>query len=261
METKTVVVAKDGVALLGNHYHILCDRSKNTFKTSTPKDFIDYLQTHRLQPGRLSNLGVFYNDKQIVATSLIPEYNSEPIAICSLKISTPLSNLIGLANSGLVKLPDLELILYKLRNYFDGTPVKELLDRTRDYKMEKVTRVEMKKDNQGNYLHTIYRKGTTDDVDPIEKISFTMPVFDGMNGPEHCININLDSLMDYREIEGSVIIAYRFLNPELDDLIRNRMIEIIGECLKPIDMPKFWGSLECINNTDSWIYEANQVKE
>lgn len=259
MENKTVVVAnKEGVALLGTHFHLLTDESSTTFETNSFVDFIQYIQMVRIKN---KDFGIFFNNKQVVAISLLPSYNNKPIATCSLNTSTPLSWVESLTSSGMVKLSDLELVLYKLRNYFDGTAAKMLFDRTREFKLEKITRVEMKKDNQGNYMYSVVRKGSPEDVEPIERISFRLPVFDGMKLPEHEIEIDLDCMMEFKEIEGSVIIGFRFLNPELQDIIRNRMIEIIRDSLKPVDnLPKFWGSMECNNKTDLWRYSPNPIK-
>ena len=87
METKLTVVSKDG--LVGGHFHVLNDRTKETFVTNSLDEFVKHV----------SNFGdgieVLYSESGAVAKHVDSTHDSEDVAECGLETSDRLKIVQG----------------------------------------------------------------------------------------------------------------------------------------------------------------------
>lgn len=249
-EVKVVVGIKDGgSALLGKHFHVLGDRTSLYFQTNNPCAFRKYLETYPLK------MLITYDETGMTAAPLEPAYNDGPIAICIMDAS-PILQIIRM-NLKSIPVADFEKFLYTIRKFYDKSG-KELYDQVRHLVVKKVTSVERKTDNQGNFLYCVSRVGDKEDFAPTPELLLNVPLFDGL---DETIELKFDVHMEYAEVEGGVKISYSLVNPFFEDEIRAEKRTVLERnlllvCRKDnvLILP---GASKINYKTDAWKYKEN----
>jgi hypothetical protein len=259
LETKIVMVSKEpGQALLGKHFHVLNDNSRQQFLTNRIRDFLDYLEWWKdsEQNGKnKKDLILFYSENGIHAMLGNPEYNDMGIADCKLQ-NSPIMEIVLRGYSNKMSISDFEEWLYTLRPFWDKE-CKNLYDRVRDLTIGKLLRVERKKDNAGNFLYSIQRKDERDDVEPEQKITLQrIPVF-ALH--DETMDINFDIRMNFEQHDESVDISYELLNPLFQSTLQENQRTILTNRLAEQDIPHYWGSAQLYKATDAWKYKENGI--
>jgi hypothetical protein len=250
---KYVVVAKDGQALIGSHFHTLEDKSCNEFVTESINDLATYIKD------TAGKVVIFYDDDVVTAMPemcALPQTESRylrPVAVCNLLKTSyfkQLKNALG-KDMGIV---EFERFMTVFRNNA-GTDGKALLDNIRDFRVSKVVSVDRKKDNRGNVVFGYRRESAgTDDFQPPEKIKFFIPVYEHIDDKGF---FGCDFIFDYKEVGDSVQLVFRLENLNWEDEAAKACEGIIKDALAKIEVPKYRGKVVLHEATDAWKYKSN----
>lgn len=257
MENKLTVVARDGVALVGSHFHELKDESKAELATTDIESFLKFVK---------AKAGViFYDYQTITAYNSVAEVtnNTAPISSCTLCVTDILRTLQAKNNRGM-SLEEFETFLLTFRPYLDQKAL-DLLSNLRDFRVSKVTDIERQKDNKGNYKFSISRQANAKtQFEPPEKISFEVSVFEHL--PD-TITVPMEFSFDYKEIEDeddeskhTVQMVFTVRNMQLDELFKARCKEIVQEVISGLSAEKYWGALKIHKLNDSWKFKENPLR-
>jgi hypothetical protein len=260
LELKPVVIAKEGVAKIGNDIINLADRSVNVFKTNDLTAFIGFLLLFLSnQIGKIAKeWSIFYDLTTLMLKETKGYKGQEPVATCHLK-THPILNLITTAIKGSLTLERLDEFLFILRPYYAGTEATELYERLQKFSVKKLESIVREKDRQGNYVYACTIKDEPGSPDFPASINFCCPLFENIE--EHKIFINLELFIDYKKDEdGEPSILFTLKNPLINMQIERRGREIIEEYLSKVTLvDKFFGSLDTIEKSDSWKYQINKI--
>lgn len=254
-EIKIVMTDKNGSALIGKHFHILEDRTRVSFATGDPESFKKFLG-RKVVAEKNPDLIITFTEETITATTEHPQYGDEPVATCVLK-ENPLLDLIR-GNRSSVGAPNFEKFLYTMRNYYDPNG-KDLYDKVKHLVVEKVTKIERKADNQGNYHLAITRTNGREDLEPTPTITFLVALFDNPAGYE--FKIEFDVHMEYKEIDAGVLISYSLVNPFFEELLKKAKLAAIQSAIQSIltdsTFPVLSGTVEIESKTNAWQFKDN----
>jgi hypothetical protein len=253
MEIKANIIAKDGQALLGKHFHVLEDHTKNKFKTDMIKVFINYISTIVTE-----EIVIVYNSTNIAAMPKNPTKNSVTIAACTLQNSVILDLVCKSVNRQMT-LAQMEAFLYDIRKYWGpGINCKNLYDLVRDFTLKKLTTFERKKDNAGNFIFAYSRKDEKGDVKPPDPIKLrAIPIFNLHN--VELPDLEFDIVMDYRQSDESAEVFYTLRSPFFNQVVMEAQKDAIEGYLADTSWPKFWGTGETLCRDDSWKYLGNGI--
>ena len=252
MDLKTNIVAKDGQALLGKHFHILNDLTKNTFATTLIKTFVEYLRAMAF-----AEVVVFYDSTSIAAFPKEPKYDSKVCAKCTLAAS-PILDLIASNINRELNLEQMERFLSDVRDYWSGKECKDLYDTVRNFSLRKLTTFERKKDNSGNYLFSYSRKDEKEDVPPPPPVKIkNIPVFDLHD--DVLAELKFEVILNYVQGEESADVFYTLRDPFFQSKISLEQKNIVEAYLSDAEVEAFWGIGKISQETDVWKYQANGI--
>lgn len=247
-EAKTTVIAKDGIAavLHGAHIVRLVATATQTFVTNSISDFVSYVK-------KSGKVRVFYSDNKVEAVETIIDENTRPTAICWMKPSRVFS-LLESVNGKSIDLGSLETTFRALIPFM-RTDSKELFDVARDLRIRKVTQIERKKDNNGNFAFSISRKGDRYDQEIPAAIHFELPVL------AHCDNkfeFELLPELEYRELEDSVSVSFRFHSIDFEERKADAIKAIIADKIAELTCEKYFGTAPIEVATDERMYRKSE---
>lgn len=200
---------------------------------------------------------IYYDAGSICAIPLVRNRNTNDIADCSLHYSGQLAaieNLHGRKNS----LDSMDELLSSMKKYIDSNAV-DLLARMKDLSVRKITNIDRKKDDRGNFTFLVETKSNKSDIELPETIKFTVPVF--KYHPE-TINLEFSVFFNYEILQedenAKVRMGITLRNYEIDDLIQQRQREIIEKYLSGFNTEKiYWGEYDINKQTDEWKYKQH----
>jgi hypothetical protein len=249
------IIAKDGQALIGNHFHTLTDSSVDVFRTTDPQAFVTYVKNKAEPQG---GVRVFYKETEITAYPknwpVIREL--QPFAVCSLKESMQIDTLKR-ANAHQMGNAELEILLKRLREGLDSTG-RLLLSSAKDLRFSKNIKFQRTKAANGDFCFNYTRENVTgtEQFAPPETISFTVPIFENV-----CFEktFTFEFFFDYQEVGDKLATVFRIDSVNFDEDLRDATEEAIFqeiESLREVAMP---GSLEVIKQDNSWHFKTNGV--
>jgi hypothetical protein len=251
-QPKITLIAKDGKAeaqiLTGSHFQVLTGEVHTIYETNVVSEFIKFINP-------MVDIFVYYNEVGIYAFRKDMEYNEGPVAKCVLENSTTLDALLCHVNNE-IDLKPFEKFLLAVRKKIDKNGV-DLLDRVKSFKISKVTEIIRQKDQQANYLYSIKREGTQEDVIFPDTITFDIKLFKYHN---YTIELEFDVYFDYKQHEDSVGVKFNLVNFEANDIIQDRKIAVLEGELKDFGDNVFWGRNALEMKTDSWKYLSNPIR-
>jgi hypothetical protein len=253
METKTVVIAKEGIAKIGSDIIVLKDQSVNKFTTDSIFDFIAFINLLQLLVGKAV---VFYSSTQLMLKETAAAIHQSALAVCALSVHPILERI--LRNTGrALQVKELDEFLFEVRNFYGDVNAKALYDRLQKLVVKKITSMTREKDRSGNYSYSAERKDGEGSVEFPASISFMVPVFEHMEDKK--VAIVFDLFIDYKEGEEGPSISFTLKNPLIQEYLEGMRKSIIEEAIKEITLPKLWGTLATIEQTDSWQYQKNGI--
>jgi len=249
MEARINVIAKDGLARIGNDIIQLVDESASTYHTDNVSDFRKFLSENPRKKGVL-----FYNECKVTSVSQGPKWNTVPDAVLTLKNSTILSRLIS-THQKKISLKEFELFLLAFRNY-TGSVELSLLSQLKDWRVSKMTEIIRSKDKKGNYTYLVKREDGNGGFDPPEQITITIPIFGHI---DHDACFIFDLFFDFEERNGEVTTYFQIMNYTFDDELFQHRKRILESELASILCPQYWGEDELVRTNDLWKYQSNGV--
>lgn len=259
-EIKSIqLTEKEHVLRLGADYIRLGDYTNQEFVTTDIEDFLSYVQSLRSMP--TANHAVIEYDQNSVKywSKQSPEMPriEVPLATCKLTSSARL-RAIENVNGKTLRNVELEQLLRKLIDNLDTTG-RDLLDNMEDFSVSKVLKVKKNKQSNGNYHYSVTKDTAgADDFVPPKKLSFTVPVFDGIDTD---YKFTFDFEFDYSESGGEVALRFKMENLNLDEAIFKARKEIIKKYLESVaEIPAYWGSRVVHIATDEWSFKRNEAK-
>lgn len=259
-EIKSMTLAdKEQTLRFGADVIRLGDYTAQEFVTTDIEDFLAYVQGIRAMP-TAEHAVIEYNQNAVQYwASRHPEMPrvETPLATCKLTSSARL-RAIESVNGKVLDRSDLERLLRKLIDNLD-TAGRDLLDNLSDFNVSKVTKIKRSKQPNGNYSYAVTKESAgSDDFVPPKKLSFTVPVFDGI---ETDYKFSFDFEFDYLESQGEVALRFKMENLNLDEAIFKARKEIIKKYLESVaEIPAYWGSRQVRLATDEWSYKRNEAK-
>ena len=252
METKTVVVAKDGKAevLLGNHIIALEDNTTSKYTTNDIADFCRYVNEYGKE------CTIYFDNKQLLAFDDEISYKATPKATCTLEASRQLLILGSLTTWRQQK--DFKEGMTNIKKHGDES-YNHLLSLISSLKIEKITSYESQSDNHGNVLTTLCIKDSKEakqDVSWPEFVSLTIPVFKFINDT---IDIKMEFRMNWEKVgDDKVTVHFCLYNIDLPETIEDAERAIVRKILASVPRARtMWGQLEVISKTDDWKYKIN----
>lgn len=254
MELKTMVVAKDGQALLGRHFHTLNYFTRKTFSTNMIITLIQYISTI------ITDVSfIVFNARKITVMPSNPNEHSGILATCELN-NSPIMDLLNKYCNRELTLQQLETFLYDIRKHWgSGTDCKDLYDHVRDFTLKKLTTFERKKDNQGNFIFAYSRKDEKGDIEPPKPIKLVhIPIFNLHNAelPE----IEFDVNMEFEQHDDSAEVTYTLRNPFFNQIVMEAQKAAIEGYLAGVPQPFFWGEAGITTEDDGKKYMENGLK-
>jgi uncharacterized protein YfdQ (DUF2303 family) len=142
---------------------------------------------------------------------------------------------------------------------FLGEGALDMLGRLKDFQVNKITKMERKKERNGNY-HFLISKASAEkeDFEPPETLIFKVPVFEHL---DHEMDITFEFWFDFSLTDDGPSVTFKLFNPLLREAILKRQKEIMVKELKDVneDISRFWGNAVTIERTDSWKYKQNTI--
>lgn len=248
---------KEQVLRFGADFIKLSDATAQEFVTTDIEDFITYVQ--RLHKDGFGST-VEYNQSAVQYWPCRISDNprdEKPLATCKLASSARLQA-IQRVNGSEISRDTLEQFLRKLLDNLD-TAGRDLLDNVMDFNVSKVTKIKRSKQPNGNYHYSVTKESAgSDDFVPPKKLSFTVPVFDGIDTD---YKFTFDFGFDYVEAGGEVALKFKLENLNLDEAIFKARKEIIKKFLESVsEIPAYWGSRVVHLATDEWSFKRNDAK-
>jgi hypothetical protein len=250
---KMTIVAKDGTALIGNHFHTLVDESHLLFTTDDLASFKAYLAEDR-EP-ILGTMSIYYSEGSVIAMRDEININTQVTAKCTISETSYIEALRKLNNKA-IPLEGAEKTMLLFRP-FSGVQGKEILDFCKSAHIESVINIDREKGNSGDYQFSLTRKKSGKDqfVCP-ESISFKVPILKNI-AEERAITF--ETSFDYENVGDKVEMTFTFSNIDIDNIIAFNKREILDGLLKDLPFKKYWGNASVIALNDAWKYKANPL--
>lgn len=257
LEIKTMQLAENEQTLrLGADVIRLNDFTSQEFVTTDIEDFLSYIKGDVQSPDAV----IEYNQNAVQhwhSRTPVSPRDEKPLATCKLTSSTRL-RAIEAVNGKTIGRDELEQFLRRLIDNLD-VPGRDLLDNVMDFNVSKVTKIKRSKQSNGNYHYSVTKESAgADDFVPPKKLSFTVPVFDGIDTD---YKFTFEFGFDYVEAGGEVALRFKLENLNLDEAIFKARKEIIKKYLESVaEIPAYWGSRVVHLATDEWSIKKNDVK-
>jgi hypothetical protein len=246
---KMTIVAKDGVARIGNDFHVLEDRSLAEFITNDIEAFKSFLK---------GEFNLFYNGEIVQAYApVMATQNTKPLATLALAETDAMEYFTSVLGRNFDE-SQFELVLLGLRPFMKQEGLA-LLSNVRDFKITKVSEFQRKKDNAGNFVFSYARKSAgNNDFVPPQFLNFSIPIFENM--PDR-YEAKAEFLFDYTEVKLGDGIAIKLMFQlrilQFTDELKERKNEILEAALQSFKQPKFRGEYKLHSQTDAWKYKQN----
>jgi hypothetical protein len=251
--SKMTIIAKDGTALLGNHFHVLADESHLTFQTDDMGSFKNYLSADR-EP-ELGMMSLYYSENCVIAMRDEINVNSRPIASCTIAETSYIKTLRELNNKALpIEMAEITMRLFRP---FSGAQGKQVLDFCKSSHVESVINIDREKSNTGDYQFSVTRKKSGKDqfVCP-ESIVFNVPILENITEER---SVTFETSFDFENFGDVAKMQFTFSNIDLDNILAFNKREILDGLLKDLLFKKYWGNAAVIALTDAWKYQANPL--
>lgn len=258
-QSKVVVVAKEGVALLGNAFHVLNDFSATQFTTESIKNFLEYI-TKAGPDNDGGPFELYYTVKGVEAYITPLTRYSVLAALCTLKQSPYLNRLMEIANKD-ISIDQFEKLLRSMRKFLDASGL-DLLSHVRDLSVSKITSVRRKKDNAGNFSYEVKRESGAGDFTPPDRIVFTIPLFATIDQAQVNQGFCFDVVFSIKEPSSAdkpePVLMFKLESLNMEDEVSALKIREIQIALASVDN-KFFGSAKVLPADDGWKYKQNKV--
>lgn len=259
MSPKVNITTSDGKAqvLLGNAITTLEDASSLTYQTNRLSQFVEYMRA--IDKDEAGDVLIFYTEDGCTALKSEVDMNTHPIAVCGFEPSRQLAEILNTKNRPQTP-KAMEKFLKLMRKYHDKAGM-ELYECVKNLKFSRVTKVEAKKDNRGNFQYHYTREGAgKDDLEFPNEIEFMVPLF---KYDHHTVKLGFEVYFDYNEPgEGQVNMGFTLESFETDDVLQDARVQAIIESVEPLKkmgMKCYWGFGESNKNTDAWKYVENAL--
>jgi len=255
-ESKMTVIAKDGKALIGNHFHELSDESALAFTTDDLGAFKKYLTDDNLQSeGRMGSMSIYYSGSCISAISDEININTIPTAVCTLAETNYIQQLRNI-NSQALSVEQVEKIMILFRP-FSGAQGKQVLDFCKSAHIEAVINIDREKNNSGDYQFSVMRKKSGKDRFTCpESVSFKVPIFKNISEDRA---MTFETSFDYETVGDAVKMTFTFSNIDFGNVVEFSKREILEDLLKDLTFKKYWGTANVRGMTDAWKYKSNPL--
>lgn len=249
-EQKVTVIAKEGVARVGNDFFTLEDHSREKIECDSMPSFLALIGTGAGYQVYWRRVG---SGVRVEAWPESPDRYSIPVEM-DLRLHPVLADFLTMRED-VMSHND----FFRFIQCFKRRTTSSLYQTLRGYKFEKITSVQVQRDNQGNYAYCISRQTPTekksDMVEWPETVYFNLPLFE--HG--HAIGFQYDFEFDYQETKDGVAIQFSLRNPEEGIEINNAIEKALVEDFNGLECPVINGAFEVIPRDDSWKYQENKL--
>jgi hypothetical protein len=247
LEKAYLTAGPDGRLSIGNQVIELADESKKTFHTDNLKAFESFVA------GRTGEAEIYYSATEVALVPTKAEKNFRPLAICKLAAAPALLLLKGSIGAEL-NINQFEKLLTSLRKYAVGSHLI-VLSNLRSFSVAKKQTYERDIDNKGNFRLLVQRESAgAGDWTPPEKLTFALPVFTFL---EESITIDCDLVFSVQDGGQPV---FQLENLTFNEEALERRVEILDARLgKVATCPKYWGSWQHHELTDTWKWRENKA--
>ncbi len=241
---KLVVTGVKEKLLIGSDFHVLQDKTGQTFRTNRVEDFIRSLDGKK-------DFHVLLSPDQLTANPVEVDRYSVPISTCSLADSEALATLRGMRNQTITFQRFTEL-MEQLKRFGDATTL-DFISQLRAFKLKKILSIESSKETNGDFSYRMALEKGSNDFEPPSKLVFNVPVFSSIPSPMR-LEFDLHFIVDQ---ENMAKLAFLLKSYSFDDDVEKEQQGIINSMLDKVDAPKYWGAIEKSVKDDSWSYKAN----
>jgi len=244
---------KDGEVLIGNHFHKKIDHTRQSMETSDIESFLKFVDQ---LDGEESERRIYFDHSGIdVYDKEINRY-SIPRATCKTETDPHLLLLIDSCNNSQSR-GQMELLLRRLIKFAKGSNAFDLLDSLKDFKVRKITKVDRRKEANGNFVHSISRESAgNEDFIPPSTISFEVPIFEDLEDTEV---FEFEIEFDFRESGGEFVFEFTLVNLNFITQLNRARKKILVKKLSKIKTPNFWGDITITTQDDEDEYIKNDL--
>jgi hypothetical protein len=253
--TINVSTIKDEIRV-GRGYITLQDQSEESYRTDHLDSFlavVENLKGSHLESGMIL---IYTADEVYLRSSLFHENPrvERELALLTLKESPEL-RLVQNINGRKLPLKEFEQVLRRLRRWM-GPSVTDLIDHIRDFRVSKVTKINRKKQKNGDYTFLVSRESNgDDDFLPPNSVPIRVPLF--ADQPQCTVDIEMDFEFDYDARAEEVSTSFMLECLSLDDAIRRANIEAVAGLLADTGIKAVRGHIDLQLKDDSWSYMDN----
>ena len=236
--------------LIGADYITLDDESTSTFETDDIAEFINYVKDDG------SDIVIYYSINAVEAYRDTGIYkHTKPLAVYMIVYSDVLDIARGI-NRQKINLETAQTTLRRLTKYLDkkGLALKDQLE---NLKIRKILNVDVKKDNQGNFLYSVEQSAGKNDYIFPESIDVSVPLF---NFNDVKINITLDFFFRHKVLDAEVSVSVTFENIELFDNIKREIRKFLKKQLSSFKKV-YYGECVITRQDNSWQYKENKLEK
>jgi len=236
--------------LIGADYIILNDESTSTFETDDIAEFIDYAKSED------RDILIYYsaNKMEMFLDSGV-FYTTKPLAVCHVKFSDQLDIITGV-NKKKLTLEAAQVFLRRMTKYLDKTGIL-LKDNLENLKIRKILNIDIKKDNQGNFLYSVEQDKAKDDYIFPDSIIISVPLLDYS---DDVVDINLDFFFSHTLSDSGVSVSVVFDNIEFHKIIRAELRKLLKKKLSSFKKV-YYGECYITRQHNSWQYQQNKLEK
>ncbi|MEO7959864.1 MAG: hypothetical protein ABIW76_24560 [Fibrobacteria bacterium] len=253
MKTEQLVINPKGDTLfMGNHFHVLEDKTAVTFTTNQIPEFVKFLKDTK-------GVKILCNPSALTAwPDTVDKYTKVP-ASCDLSVPAALAELKKM-NGVPMKLAVLTEFMERFKRFTNAAGL-HFIANLRHFKVRKIVKAEYNKEKNGDYSAIVSLESAgNEDFTPPDNITFEVPVFKHLSDQADTINLSFDLSF---EIEDSASPSFNFTltNFAFDDELLARQVDIINRHLLELPQVKLWGSQGIHAQDDGWKYKSNPLKD
>jgi hypothetical protein len=259
MDLKATVVAKEGVANIGNDVIELNDKTQGTFMTRCLKTFVVFVLSFLKNniPAKPDIRAIFFGLDNVQFKSTCPEYNELAFARCDLEKSVWLEQISKIVGRS-ISLEALDEFLFTMKDFYSGAEAKDLYDRIQKLSVKKILNLCREKDRAGNYSYMVEFKDGAGGAEFPAKIGFHVPVIEGIPDTRE---FSFDLFVSYISNEEKPSITFSLKNPAFEEEVKYHIKTIVSSEITPLTekMGAFYGSFNVTNITDEWRHKINKI--
>lgn len=235
--------------LLGSHFHVLEDETKNTFNAFTMNDLLEFIEKE-------DHIFIDEKAKIEVYNNLDANYNKKPIAKYELKDSTELLLFKALLDHD-TKITDLANNINMLKDGFEAeSEGMKLLDALKDLKIRKVVNIDQKDDQRGNFNYSVQSASGDEDFQFPESFDISLRRFDN---EEETVTLKVNLTFNWHMVEQQAIMSMKLKCLEINRVLKESLKSFITDKLGTDYKNFYFGSYTIAPATNDWKYKENSA--